>query len=196
MCRLRFSPSLQNRTFDSDDPQFYLKMHAADQRSGRKCKTIFTIRKLLYQLSNPRRRRSRAFLRSPAGQARSSSTGSSSPSSQASTRAAAKGGDRNSSAGPSFPEVGPHPPGQLARDGEVGGSRRVGARSETKCTQIQTSTYICSSTSPAVVAFRSSSRRSSCAAPAGQAGQAKCGGCRATSFHAFSFSFFFMCRTL
>ena len=36
----------------------------------------------------------------------------------------------------------PHPPGQPARDGEVGGSRRVGARSETKCIQIQTSTYI------------------------------------------------------
>ena len=46
----------------------------------------------------------------------------------------------------------PHVSGQPARDGEVGESRRVGARSETKCMQIQTSTYICSSSSPAAVA--------------------------------------------
>ena len=39
MCRLRFSPSLQNRTFDTDDPQFHLKMPAADQ-SGKKRKAI------------------------------------------------------------------------------------------------------------------------------------------------------------
>ena len=40
ICRLRFSPSLQNWTFDTDDPQFYLQMHAADQRPGRKRKAI------------------------------------------------------------------------------------------------------------------------------------------------------------
>ena len=40
MCRLSFSPSLQNRTFNTDDPQSYLKMHAANQQSGRKRKVI------------------------------------------------------------------------------------------------------------------------------------------------------------
>ena len=79
-----------------------------------------------------------------------------------------------------------HPPGQPARAGEVGGSRRVGAHSETKCIQIQT---ICSSSSSAAVAFHSSSRCSSCAAPAGSAGPAKSGGCQATSFHACFFFF-------
>ena len=63
-----------------------------------------------------------------------------------------------------------------ARDGEVGGSRRVGARSATKCMQIQSSTHICSSSSLAAVELRGSSRCSSCAAPAGPAGPAESGG--------------------
>ena len=47
MCRLRFSPSLQNRTFDTDDPQSFLTMHAADQRSGRKRKAISNEKSLI-----------------------------------------------------------------------------------------------------------------------------------------------------
>ena len=40
VCRLCFSPSLQNRTFDADDPQSCLIMPAAYQQSGRKGKAI------------------------------------------------------------------------------------------------------------------------------------------------------------
>ena len=40
VCRLWFSPSLQNWTFDTDDPQSYLKLDAAYRQSGRKCKAI------------------------------------------------------------------------------------------------------------------------------------------------------------
>ena len=47
ICRLRFSPSLQNRTFDTDDPQSYLTMHAADKRSGRKRKAISNEKSLI-----------------------------------------------------------------------------------------------------------------------------------------------------
>ena len=47
MCRLRFSPSLKNRSFDTDDPQSYLIMHAADQRSGRKRKAISNEKSLI-----------------------------------------------------------------------------------------------------------------------------------------------------
>ena len=47
MCRLHFSPSLQNRTFDTDDPKSYLTMDAADQRSGRKCKAIANEKSLI-----------------------------------------------------------------------------------------------------------------------------------------------------
>ena len=41
MCRLLFSPSLQNRTFDTDDTESYLATHAADQRPDRKHKSNF-----------------------------------------------------------------------------------------------------------------------------------------------------------
>ena len=39
MCRLRFSPSLQNRTFDTDDPLPNQVANAADQNLSRKRKT-------------------------------------------------------------------------------------------------------------------------------------------------------------
>ena len=45
MCRLCFSPSLQNRTVDTDDPQFYLEMHAADQRLAESTRP-FLVRKV------------------------------------------------------------------------------------------------------------------------------------------------------
>ena len=38
MCRLLFSPSLQNRTFDTDDPQQHQVTNAADQILSRKRK--------------------------------------------------------------------------------------------------------------------------------------------------------------
>ena len=42
MCRLRFSPSLQNRTFDTDDPLPNQVTNAAGQNLSRKSKTAFS----------------------------------------------------------------------------------------------------------------------------------------------------------
>ena len=76
------------------------------------------------------------------------------------------------------------PTGQPARDGEVGGSRRVGASSETKHIQTQTNTYIY----PAAV---QQARRPAAAVgapavplPPGQPAPAESGRCRVTSFRA------------
>ena len=71
----------------------------------------------------------------------------------------------------------PLPPRQPVRDGEVGGSRRVGAHSETKCI---TNTFIC----PAAVQQWWCSAPAVGAAPAGKADPAESGGCRTTSLHA------------
>ena len=43
MCRLRFCPSLKKRTFDTDEPQSYLTMHASRSKIWQKTQTIWEI---------------------------------------------------------------------------------------------------------------------------------------------------------
>ena len=43
--------SLQNRTFNTDDPQFYLEMHAANQRLSRKVQANFGKKSLIPTLN-------------------------------------------------------------------------------------------------------------------------------------------------
>ena len=119
---------------------------------------------------HPRRRRSRAFLRSAVGPARAS--GSSSPSSQASTRAAAKGDDRKCRAGPCFSAL-PRP----ARQRRQGRRESVVQSAHILRLNVTVHSYKPARTcvqkhcsSPAAVVFHCSSRCSSCTAPAGPAG--------------------------